>query len=201
MRKILHFGLIACHSLLLDLKGRLYIEESIGLEAGYQAMERSIGGRGDLKRVEVANRMAFDRAGGSQHRPMRNEVVHVKIGTTVRENSVRSMSLDQFLHDFNHVEKREGVEAIVRQVVQEQVFDVERISSAPGVVVQTAYQGTIGQFAGRVTGRQAFTQDGDLDVVAFRTQPSHGSTAAEDLVIRVGRDHQDAAQIVSRDSV
>src|ERR1700722_1037102 len=190
MGKDLYLGFIARHGALLKVDSRFYVKERVGLKGRGHTMERPIGGRRDLKHVQVANTMAFDGPGGGQHRPMRHGVVHIKIGTTVRENCVGSMFLNQFLHDLNHVENRKRVETIVRQVIQEQIFDPKHVGGASTVFAQIAQQRRVRLLPGAVTGRHTFAQDGDLNVVSLRHQTRHSSTAAQNLIIRMGCDHQ-----------
>src|SRR3984885_12706862 len=197
MGKRLHFGLITSHGLFLGFEAGFYIKKGIGLEGRYEPMERPVGGGRNLKGIEISNAMAFRGPCRRQHCPMRDMVVHVKIGTTVRENGVRRMFFDQFFYNFNHVENRKGIEAIVRQVIQEQVFDAECVSGAPAVFAQIAQLETVGFLPGGVARCEAFSKDGNFNVMALRAQPRHGSAATENFVIWVSRDHEDTASMVS----
>ena len=58
--------------------------------------------------------MAFDGARRGQNGATHNLVIHVQIAAVVTVNGCGAPALDQFLHDLDYVQQRQGIEPVVR---------------------------------------------------------------------------------------
>ncbi len=123
---------------------------------------------------------------------MDDAVVDVQVARMVRVDGVRCEPVDELLDDLHDVEQRHDVEAVVRQVVEEEILHAESLRGARAVALEVVEEDALRLLSLRVARRDPLTEDRGIDVFPLRREPRHRPPGAEHLVVRVRCDDENA---------
>src|SRR2546422_316784 len=175
-------ALIACHG------GELLVERRGDVHPGVRgerARKRPLGAAGRVEGVDCFN-ASLGRAGRHESRPEKDLVVAVDVAAVLAVHDARLDFADDALERRDELGERDGVEPLVGKPQRTDVADAER-GRCPAHVLALAH-------ARRpVAERLAFAGDDRGDPIPGLRMQGHRAAAAEDLVVGVGGDDEDAA--------
>src|SRR5437763_13937477 len=96
-----------------------YVRESVRMKDRAKPLEGPFTGRADFIGIESADRMARHRSCGGESSPVELHVVDVEIAAVLCIDDFRRDSFNQALDMLRDLQKRHGIESVIRQTERE----------------------------------------------------------------------------------
>ena len=122
---------------------------------------------------------------------MDHAVVDVEVPGVMGVYNFRLNPVDQVFHYLHDVQQRQRIETIIRQLVQQHILHADLRRRRVCLLMQSRQLALLSISPLRMSRSHALAQNGEVHLMAFANQASRSSPAAEHLIVRMGRDHQD----------